>query len=263
MTADRIARAERLGDWFELQLRFAAHMAGRLALPLADCVLRFTNLHRRFGLGDPDAARSPLWDGFAAGLRPDDLPAQRSWTQDFFAAAAPEPPSPQQRYFGSFSCEAPDAAGVVRIHFVNRDLDGSSPLGRDKIGRRRGELAALFDHLAVNHGQAKYVKGISWLYHLPAYRRLFPTPYGASARPVAWARLSGTSSWGQFLRHDETVRPAARDIFLANLATLDPAAPWRSFPLPVLTVQAPIGLFHAFYAAPAGSHNVDELTAQL
>ncbi len=175
----------------------------------------------------------------------------------------PEPLSPQQRYFGSFSCEAPDAEGAVRIHFVNRDGDGSSPLSRDKIGRRRGELAALFAHLAVSHGQARYVKGISWLYHLPAYRRLFPPPYGASARPVAWARLSGTSSWGQFLRHDETLRAAARDTFLGNLPALDPVAPWRSFPLPVLTVRAPIALFHAFYAAPDASHNVDELPAQL
>ncbi len=60
--AERIARADRLGDWFALQPRFAAHMAARLDLPLAQSVLRHTNLHRRFGLGDPDAARSPLWD---------------------------------------------------------------------------------------------------------------------------------------------------------------------------------------------------------
>jgi hypothetical protein len=263
VSPDRHARAERLGDWFELQLRFATHMAGRLALPLADGVLRYTNFHRRFGLGDPDAALAPQWADYAQGLRQrPDLPAQRIWTQDFFVAAPPETRSPQQRYSGSFSCEAPDRQGVVRIHFVNRDEDEASPLARHKVGRRRAELSALFAYLADRHPEAKCVRGISWLYHLEAYRRLFPPDYGASARPATWARLSGTSSWGQFLRHDERLRPEAREVFLANLAGLDPAAPWRSFPLPVLTAQAPIAVFHAFYAAPA-SHNVDELPAQL
>ena len=45
-------KAERYRDFFDLQLRFAAAIAGKASIPIAEAALRYTNLHRRFGLGD-------------------------------------------------------------------------------------------------------------------------------------------------------------------------------------------------------------------
>ncbi len=141
----------------------------------------------------------------------------------------------------------------MRIHFGNRDGDGIGPLHRTKIGRRQQDLAALVGFIDAHHPAAERIVGMSWLYHLDAYRRLFPPEYGASAVPLARARLSGMSSWGQFLTHDEAIKPALRDAFLRNFASLDPAAPWRSFPLPALAVSAPVAAFRAFYSGRTGS----------
>jgi hypothetical protein len=43
------------------------------------------------------------------------------------------------------------------------------------------------------------------------------------------------------------VRPDFRDRLLANLPHIDPAAPWRAFPLQVMRVSAPLESFEAFY----------------
>ena len=50
-TSARAERAERLRDYFDLQLRFAEAVAATVALPLAGAVWQCTNFYRRFGLG--------------------------------------------------------------------------------------------------------------------------------------------------------------------------------------------------------------------
>jgi hypothetical protein len=105
----------------------------------------------------------------------------------------------------------------------------------------------MFAAIRQSHREAKTIQGGSWLYNLEAYRRLFPTAYSASRTPPAFARLRGTSSWGQFLDHREAIKSDLRAAFLVNIETIDIAAPWRAFPLPVLSVSAPIGLFYELY----------------
>jgi hypothetical protein len=246
---DRAARAERLGDYFDLQLRFAAHLAARGGEALETVVLHCTNLHRRFGFGDPHKhGVAPGWADYAEGLAVRaDAAARLAWTQAFFRQSPDETPPADQHPFGCFACEAPDAQGVVRIHFMNLDGDGVSPLHRSKIARRRGELAALTAFLRARYPAAASIRGISWLYHLDAYRRLFPPDYGASATPALRVRLCGTSSWGQFLAHDERIKSDLRDAFLQRFDSIDLAAPWRSFPLPALVAAAPLASFAAFY----------------
>lgn len=247
----RAERAARLRDFFELQLRFARHMAERTAQPLAESVLRFTNLHRRFGYGDPDRGVAPAWAAFVGPLRRmADLDAQTAWAVAHFRDAPEEQPPPDRHLFGSFGCEAPDARGVLRLHFVSTDSDGLGPLHRSKIARRQAELATMIAFVRRCYPQAAQVRGVSWLYHIDAYRRLFPPAYTATAVPASRVRLSGMSSWGQFIRHDGTIKPVLRDAFLRRLESIDPAAPWRSFPLPALTVAAPIETFAAFFACP-------------
>ena len=72
----------------------------------------------------------------------------------------------------------------------------------------------MFTYVQHTHTEARTILGGSWLYHLEAYRRLFPPVYGES-RVVqeGTAHLQGTASWGQFLDHREAVKPALREHF--------------------------------------------------
>ena len=46
-------------EYVDLQVRFAERVAEAAALPLDDALLRYTNFHRRLGLGVPDQAALP------------------------------------------------------------------------------------------------------------------------------------------------------------------------------------------------------------
>jgi len=253
-TIARAERAERLWEYFDLQLRFAEAVAAAAALPLSEVLAQCTNFYRRFGLGRlQDAPLAPEWQKYTAHLLTLETHEQRvAWTQACFVQAPPERLPPDQRLFGCFSCDPPDADGRVRIHFANRDHDGTGPLSRTKIATRRQELKAMFTYVQKTCANAKAVRGGSWLYHLEAYRRLFPPVYGASRKVLEGsARFQGTSSWGQFLDHREGVKPALRAQFLENLKQLDMHRLWEVFPLPACSAQAPMQAFYDFY-------NIDE-----
>jgi hypothetical protein len=249
-TIARAERAERLRDYFDLQLRFAEAVAAAAALPLADAVAQCTNFYRRFGLGSLQSALiAPAWQQYTAPLMTLETHEHRvAWTQAFFVQSPPERLPPGQRPFGCFSCDPPDADGRVRIHFANRDNDGISPLSRTKIATRRQELIAMFTHVKHTCAEAKEVRGGSWLYHLEAYRRLFPPIYGDSRAVLEGiTHFQGTSSWGQLLDHREGVKPAVRAQFLENLTRLDMHRLWEVFPLPACRAHAPIEAFYDFY----------------
>lgn len=252
---ERSRRAETLRDYFDLQLRFAAAMSRNLNLPLGLAVLRYTNLHRRFGLGEPDEARPALeWIGYAEQLgRLAEHPQRLDWTQRCFVRSAPEPDvRPGQTVFGCFACDPPDAQGAVRIHFTNRDRSGSGPLAGNRTDARRRELTAMLVHLRARYPDARTIRGGSWLYSREAYRRLFPPEYRESCvvQNVA-GYFQGSSRWGQFLDHREGTRPDLRATFLANLERLDPEHPWQVFPVPRYAAQASIASFYAFFGLDA------------
>jgi hypothetical protein len=250
----RAVRAERLRGYFDLQLRFAETMAATAALPLADAVAPYTNFYRRFGFGRwHDAPIAPAWHTYTAHLMTLATHEQRlAWTQAFFAQSLPERLPPGRQQFGCFGCDPPDADGRVRIHFTNHDTDGIGPLSRTKIAQRTHELHGMFTYVQHTYPEAQAVRGGSWLYHLEAYRRLFPPVYGAS-RVVqeGTAHLQGTSSWGQFLDHHEEVKPALRAQFLTNLTQLNLHRLWEAFPLPTFSTQAPIQAFYDWYQIDA------------
>lgn len=253
MDETRIARARRLRPFFELQLRFAQVLAERTGRPLDEVALQMTNLHRRFGLGThDDLAPRPEWAAYVEGLRAAaSLSEAVDWSEAVFLRSPHEIESSPA--FGCFNYDRPNAEGEVRIHFTNRDADGASPLAAEKLARRLDDLRRMFADVRARHPAATSVRGGSWLYNTETYRRLFPPAYGASRRAPDRVRLNGTSSWGQFLDHREAVKPAARDAFFANLARLDPQAPWKAFPLRALSTQAPIALFYAFYGLATGT----------
>ena len=249
--ADRRRRARRLRDYFDLQLRFATAVSELQGLRLDQAVAHYTNFHARFGLGRIDGeARSTHWTEYTEGLSPLPSLEQRvDWTQDFFVRSPAEQPPVDQQHFGCFSFERPDREGRIRIHFANRDsAQGTGPLAAKKIPHRTSELKRLFTHVAQHFPTAGQVRGGSWLYHLEAYRRLFPPSYTASATlPIRDPRFHGTSSWGQFLDHRERVRTDRRAAFLANLPGLRAGQLRHAFPLPALLVHAPLSDFYAFY----------------
>ena len=148
-TIARAERAERLRDYFDLQLRFAEAVAARAGLPLAEAVAQCTNFYRRFGLGPLQGAPiASEWQKYTAHLMTLKTHEQRvAWTQACFAQSPSESLPPGRREFGCFGCDPPDADGRVRIHFTNRDTDGIGPLSRAKIATRRQELQAMFTYL--------------------------------------------------------------------------------------------------------------------
>ena len=254
MDMSRAARAERLGPYFEIQLRFAARMTEVTGLSLGEAAYRHTNLCRRFGQGIPImTAPTEAWLSFVERLEATaSMADQVALCQATFRDVVDEAlPLAGQEGFGCFAFEAPKD-GVVKIHFNNRDTDeAGGPLASAKIARRRDELAAMTRRIAEKHPDATHIAGRSWLYNLEAYRRLFPPPYVATqALAPGPVHLTGTSSWGQMINSREAIRADVRDAFLANLTTLDPQAPWTAFPLRVLAVQAPLETFARFYDAP-------------
>ncbi len=147
---------------------------------------------------------------------------------------------------GCFSY-ARHSANVVRMHFRSAEADGGSPLAAANTERRRSELATLFAHLKRTMGEDVAVLGISWLYNLDAYRRLFPAAYTASSQVVR-GRFQSMPLWGQFLNHCGQVKPLMRTTFLRALAEQTTLAGLDDcFPLQVLTVQAPARQFHDYY----------------
>jgi hypothetical protein len=252
---ERAERAVRLRDYFALQLHFADVVAAKAALPLQEVVEHYTNFYRRFGFGIwPDAPLVPEWYRYTAHLQTLATHDQRlAWTQTFYAQLPPERLPVGRQQFGCFGCDPPDAAGRVRMHFTNHDTDGTSPLSRAKMGVRRQELQALFTYVQRTYAAAAHaVLGGSWLYHLDAYRRLFPPVYGASRIVQEGnAHLQGQTCWGQFVDHRGAVKPVLREQLCANLAHVALPRLWTAFPLPTYTVQAPMQAFYDLYQVGA------------
>jgi hypothetical protein len=237
---------------FDVQLRFADVFSAKAGLPLAEAITFHTNFHRLFAYGNlskqaPDGEFLNLVDyAIAAPDRPARL--------DRFVSAyaeRPHDPWPSDRFpFGKhFACEAPNADGVVRIHFRNRvNNEATGPLHSSRIVERRADLTEMFGHVARTWPTTKTVMGASWLYNTEGYRRLFPKEYADSRAPLLGPRsIHGLSTWGQFLDFRGAVKPPIAETFCANLKTLDPAQPWLSFPYQVLTTTAPFEAFRREY----------------
>jgi hypothetical protein len=240
------AKVERYRDFFDLQLRFAEAVAEQTSTPIADAVLLTTNFHRRFGLGDPPAndTPDPAWQEYTRKLEALATHQQRAdWTQLFYAKSPDERPAFPNHVFGCFSFHAGDATDIVRLHFNNRDALG--PLSKARAEVRRGELESMFTYVRKRFPNAVHVEGRSWLYGTEAYRRLFPEDYVRSRVIIeSGNRFYGMSRWGQFLDRDGNVKPELKEMFLRNIARLNPDRLWEAFPLPSFRVRAPIEVLY-------------------
>jgi hypothetical protein len=230
---------------FDLQVEFAEAVAALSGLPLARALLDYTNLYIRFGLGRGFDPAHPGWQEYLTGLR--DARDARDWTYHFYTSR-PDPGAAPDLVatFGCFSYARP-SPDQVRLHFHNAEPDGRSPLAAEARGRRLAELAALFAHVRATGPASARVVGASWLYHLTAYRRLFPASYLATARALG-DRFRHLPLWGQFVDRHGQLRAAAVAQFRERLGRQSgPDGLDRCFPLSVLSVAAPVGAFYEFH----------------
>jgi hypothetical protein len=209
--------------FFDLQWQFADKVTAISGLPLPRVLFEYTNLYIRFGCGRDFQPTHPIWQAYLAGLQNTD--DRRAWTYRFYltrdeAMAAP----PVVATFGCFSY-----------------------LGVACVGQRRADLTALFGHVQRTLPTGLQVVGISWLYNLEAYRRLFPVSYIATAR-VLRNRFRSMPLWGQFLDRHGGLKAQMTRPFLARLAQQTCVERVHEcFPLQVLTVEAPVQEFYDFY----------------
>ncbi|WP_295523690.1 hypothetical protein [uncultured Pseudacidovorax sp.] len=231
--------------YFSLQLTFAAHYAIAAGVPFDVAVARCTNLRRRLHLWGPSGAEQ--WAIFLAELRKvsPDQAALLSTTLKFHEARPPLAPAPT---FGCFSYDSPTAAGVLRVHFMPPEGLAASPLAAVAVDALRHELRAMFQHVRSAHLEARSVMGVSWLYNLQAYTRLFPQVFVESIQPVSGPlHLNGSSTWGQVLDWRQQVKPAVREELLRRLVGMDTTAPWRVFPLQPQMATCDVHAFHDLF----------------
>jgi hypothetical protein len=215
-------------------------------MSLARTALEYTNLYIRFGLGRDFDPAQPIWREYVAGLQA--AADSDEWTYRFYLrrGEATVPPGVVATR-GCFSYARP-SGDVIRLHFQNAEVGGRSSLGKDRAGQRMADLSALFGHVKRTQDPPLRVLGVSWLYNLDAYRRLFPPSYIASARVAEPPRFRHMPLWGQFLDRHGQVRTSPARQFLERLerqSSLDGLG--ECFPCPALGVQAPAQEFYDFY----------------
>lgn len=233
--ADNLPVTQRIHeDYFDLQLRFSARYAALTGATLSEAVARCTNLRRRLGLWGADGDVG--WAAFLDEVGGCSGPADALRIAMDVHQRAPRPvPSP----FGCFNYDPPDAQGTLRLHFMPEERHRqTSALAESRLPERRDELRGLFREVRRIHRDVRHVKGLSWLYHVQAYRGLFPQPYLASLTvPTEPLNMNGSSVWGQVLNHRAQLRPGIADVVLAGLRESNVNAPWFAFPLQPLTAS--------------------------
>jgi hypothetical protein len=231
--------------FFDLQLQFAHKVTELSGLPLPCVLLKYTNLYIRFGLGRDFHPAHPIWQAYLAGL--EDTTDRREWTYRFYLTKAEAMAGPPVvATFGCFSY-ALWRRDRIRLHFQNTDTAGHSSLGVACQGQRRADLSALFGHVQQTLPERVQVVGVSWLYNLEAYRRLFPVSYVATARVLS-DRFQSMPLWGQFLDRHGDIKERMTRPFLERLERQGSVERLHEcFPFQVLTVEAPVRAFYDFY----------------
>ena len=224
-------------EFFALQLRFAAKVAEFAGLPFSETVGSHTNIYVRLGMGPRLDLANPDWIEYVRTLATSSDRA--AWTHQIHCRRAHLPCGPTLvASVGCFSYALVEP-GRVRLHFHTGSQLSDSPLSLVNEGLRKRELIALLSQLAESDEDVQVV-GVSWLYNLAAYRRLFPEPYLCHLRPIAhpYQRMP---LWGQFLNRHRSVRTGAVQHFDSCLAQATSLADLSlCFPFKVLTASLPV-----------------------
>ncbi|MCB0711047.1 MAG: hypothetical protein KDD67_01820 [Ignavibacteriae bacterium] len=231
--------------FFNLQLDFAEIVSAVVGCSLSQGILTYTNLYIRFGLGREFNPEHPVWQDYLVGLQNGN--DRYDWTYSFYLKQLQlREATPIEGTFGCFSFGLL-RDGSLRLHFRNSDTGEHSSLSHRYVEQRRVELRMLFDHVRQMPTQPSRVRGVSWLYNLEAYRRLFPPRYLETARAVR-GRFQFMPLWGQFLDRHGNLKQELTERFRAcflqqnNVGELD-----RCFPFSVIEVEGEVEEFYQFY----------------
>lgn len=227
--------------FFDIQLRFARSITQISHFSFEEAVFRFTNIYLRC-LDRSFNPAHPVWQTYLEGLLHSS--DQALWTYAFYKShRTPASLSP----YGCFQCTYLSGERTIRLHFTNADTSGNGPLSRSRIPARLQELNALFTEIKQRHPEAQQVRGVSWLYNLEAYKRLFPPQY-TDAMKIIDGEFQYLALWGQFLQRDGRVREALASSFLScccQQSSLEGLM--RCFPYSILQPSCSIAAFYEFY----------------
>lgn len=231
-------------EFFNIQIDFAKRISEVSSMPLDQALLEYTSLYRRFNIGKKTDASNPVWREFIASIEDKDIHEQ---VYDFYLKRQDvHLEKVEKKRFGCFDCEYQPEEECVYVHFGNREKNGG-PLDDVNLEKRLEELKDMFEYVKKSCPKAKVVKGSSWLYNLPKYRRLYPPEYTQNSKPTS-RHFTGLSGWGQFLDKNMQIKSRESVMFkerLASAGTLDETI--DSFPLKTLKVEANVDYFFRFY----------------
>lgn len=239
-------------SFFDLQIRFAEGIARRFSLSLNDALSQYTP----FAVTLP-AETEQAWQQVIELIMTGSSPLDAAYRWHLAHAEAEPPLQPDADSFRGlpmFGCfyYAVDNNGSIRTHFIQNDVSGVSALSHTRIAERRAELRRMFQHIHKHLPAATTVMGNSWLYNLPAYRRLFPPSYTHSFQENTDGVFHQIVLWYQCVDRFWEVRPNITSILFERLERLTDLADLRHcFPYQRLRTSAPISDFYKFYEIEA------------
>lgn len=232
-------------SYFELQAKFAARVADIEGLDPGEAFrlhTAFYALAKDNDAGvDPDRndfdPAHPEWVGFLEAIADGVDPVDHAYNAYLAGDGQEEAADPSCFTFAYWPEDE-----LVRIHFGN-DRAGTG-LHLSAVDDRRRELQSIFRTVAASYREARWVRGTSWLYHLDAYRRLFPPSFIAGLVSVGYPHQFA-ALWCQFIDKHGVVKPWLEKPFLAAIGTATSLAQLDgAFPLDTLGTAAPIEVFY-------------------
>ncbi|MSR86918.1 hypothetical protein EXS70_01975, partial [Candidatus Peribacteria bacterium] len=161
-------------EFITLQIQFAREAARVDDISFAKALLLFTGIYRRSGIPLDERNElddtNPQWQEFLSHIGND----EQLVTAALAMIRRPTPDTPTENCF-SYSYDETDKA--INIHFENNDRHEKGPLSDERLGARVAELKSMFAEIKKKHPEAERVRGSSWIYNIPNYRRLFPHAY--------------------------------------------------------------------------------------
>jgi len=230
-------------NFFALNFAYAHWVADLTGMELEQALLEHTYCYLALGLGRDFNPAHPLWQEFLAAIR--EPHTQVPQAQAFYQTRRlPKALPPPEQSCGCFYYSFLEN-GRIRLHFRNAEPGDIGPLRSARLPVRRAELFELIQRIQRDVGGARTLVGGSWLYHIQAYRQLFPPAFLHTAVPSLYPQETRyLALWGQFVNHLGEVRPAEAREFLARLErarTLEESV--LAFPYSVLHLEAPLEVF--------------------
>lgn len=206
-------------DFFELQMKFAQELQQKTHKPLLDIIKTRTS-DLRLNAFNREGYKML---GLKPGITEENIldMSYQEYLKTADENAVEYHPEGSTR-FGCFYYDQDDKKEKIRIHFFNAEFDTLGPLDKTKIELRKKEMKDMLNNIKTKYKDTKEISGLSWLYNLPAYKRLFPQSYlnnlEMNEDQFQWAR--GTTIWGQFIDSQYHLKKELADELIRRLKEL-------------------------------------------